>query len=57
MTKIVVLGAGIGGVPAAFELRTCSEEGRQYGRLADGVFSIRPVEPMGGGQMAQAQRH
>ena len=53
MTKVVVIGAGIGGVPMAFELREL------LGKTADiqvvselRMVSVCSLEPLGRGQLA-----
>ena len=57
MPRVVVLGAGIGGVPMAFELR------EKLGRKAEidvvsefGMVPVRPIQSMGRRELAQARR-
>ncbi len=55
MTPIVVLGAGIGGMPAAYDLR--KRLGRQHEVTLikwHGAFSIHAVKSVGGGGLAGA---
>jgi len=57
MTEIIVLGAGIGGVSMAYELRALV--GRKanitFCRIRSGFTSC--LQSMGGGQLAEAGRH
>ena len=53
MPKIIVLGAGIGGISAAYELRETLGTTAEILVVSDfGILPFRSFESMGGAQMA-----
>ena len=58
MAEIVIMGAGLGGVIMAYEMRDQLRPGRPaHSRHKGPDIPFRPVEPMGGGELAQAREH
>ena len=49
MPKIIVLGAGIGGISMAYELRSANRpNGRDHRALRHFLLPLCPVKPLGG---------
>ena len=57
MTHVVIIGAGIAGVPAAYAIKASWAQGEGDGGLGQGLFSLRAIQSLDRHGLAQARRH
>lgn len=57
MARIVILGAGIGGVPVAYERKELAGKKRSHCHFRQSDVSFRALESLGGGQLAEPEGH
>jgi hypothetical protein len=58
MARVVIIGASIGGLPAAYEARALLDKKTYgYGHFQCELVPLRAVESLGCGRLAHSKRH